>query len=94
MATSYKASDPRKDGIVSKLRNILPFYRPKLVAESESLDLNSSLDSVPIVEITPANNHQLINKYASLYTAKKYVATVDELEAKPKVPLRRKSCNE
>ncbi|XP_037050856.1 uncharacterized protein LOC119084847 isoform X2 [Bradysia coprophila] len=90
----YKASDPRKDGLVSKLRNILPFYRPKLVAETDSPDLHCSMDAVPTVEITPANNHQLINKYASLYAAKKYVATVDEFEAPPKVPLRRKSSNE
>lgn len=89
-------------GLASKIRNIIPFYRSKLVSEKVLPDVEETLpevvhsmilESVPTVEVTPANNHQLINKYKSLYGSEKSVAPVDELQAIPKVPLRRRSYN-
>lgn len=52
------------------------------------------VNAVPIVEVTPANNHQLIDKYKKMYVAEKSVALVDELQSLPKMPLRRKSSSE
>lgn len=84
------------------MRNIIPFYRTKLTSESDLPDLvngmklenNCKTNAVPTVEVTPANNQNLIKKYKTLYGNEKSVGLEDELRALPKVPLRRKSCNE
>lgn len=87
-------------GLASRLRNIIPFYRPKVVSESDLPDLIQEADKmspVPTVEVTPANNHQLISKYKNRYEKieKTAFALDDELQAIiPKVPLRRKSAIE
>lgn len=85
-------------GLATKLRNIIPFYRTKLVSENDLPDLlleTDKMNSVPTVEVTPANNHQLIKKYKNRYATDKSVALEDELKAIiPKVPLRKKSLND
>lgn len=86
-------------GLATKLRNIIPFYRTKIVSENDLPDLileTDKMNLVPTVEVTPANNTQLIKKYKNRYAAEKSVALDDEFKQAiiPKVPLRRKSSNE
>lgn len=92
-----------RTGLTAKLRNMIPFYRPKLVTESDFPDVVNNLileeshkmNLVPNIEVTPANNHQLINKYKQLHAAvksDKSAALIEE--ALPKVPLRRRSVNQ
>lgn len=92
-----------RTGLTAKLRNMIPFYRPKLVSESDLPEVNHNflleesrkLNVVPNIEVTPANNHQLINKYKQLNAAiksDKSAALIEE--ALPKVPLRRRSVNQ
>lgn len=76
-------------GFSSKIRS---FFRVRVNSENDTPEIDESvilevngINRVPIVEITPAHNQHLINKY------KNYATKVDELPTE--MPLRRKSCN-
>ncbi|KAJ6640541.1 Ankyrin repeat domain-containing protein 33B [Pseudolycoriella hygida] len=98
------AGKMKREGIMTKLMNIIPnMKRPKLSSETDLPDLlntmtlkESVLSSLPIVEITPANNLHLISKYKNRYATDELVNLNEDLQAimPTKVSLRRNSCNQ